>query len=280
MTGPGGSTYSSGSGGRDPRNVKRLRVSLKSSKRTGSYKASWTIKAVDGHTQRGSFTLQSQVRFLLASAAAFLALATPAAAHIQVRPTLVAPGDPVLFEVLVPGERDAKTVEVTLQVPKDVLPFSFQDPPGWERTNEEAADGSIAAIRWRGEQAEDGFSRFAFLASTPEEEGEIQWKALQTYDDGHVSRWIGAADSENPAAVTTVSASAPRQNAGGEGAEEAAAEGEGAATPTPSRPSAAPASAPVEEDDSPLPLILGIVAVVLSAAALLVALRPRKTTAV
>ena len=76
-----------------------------------------------------------------------------------------------------------------------------------------------------------------------------------------------------------MSASAPRQNAGGEGAEEAAAEG--AATATPSRPSAAPASAPAsEDDDSPLPLILGIVAVVLSAAALVVALRPRKTTAV
>ena len=206
------------------------------------------------------------MRYLFAVAAAFLALAAPAAAHVQVRPALVAPGDPVLFEVIVPGERDAKTIEVTLQVPKDVLPFSFQDPPGWERTNEEAADGSIAAIRWRGEQAEDGFSRFAFLASTPEQEGEIQWKALQTYDDGHISRWIGAPDSENPAAVTTVSASAARQNAGGEGA---GAE----ATPEPSRPSAAPA-APVEDDDSPLPVILGIVAVVLSVAALVVSLRP------
>ena len=58
VTGPGGSTYSSGSGGRDPRNVKRLRVPLKSSERTGNYKASWTIKAVDGHAQRGSFTFK------------------------------------------------------------------------------------------------------------------------------------------------------------------------------------------------------------------------------
>jgi len=58
VTGPGGSTYSSGSGGRDPRNVKRLRVSMKSSKRSGSYKASWTMKAIDGHTQRGSFSFK------------------------------------------------------------------------------------------------------------------------------------------------------------------------------------------------------------------------------
>jgi methionine-rich copper-binding protein CopC len=58
VTGPGRKTYSSGNGGRDPRNVKRLRVPLKSSKRTGTYKASWTMKAVDGHTQRGSFTFK------------------------------------------------------------------------------------------------------------------------------------------------------------------------------------------------------------------------------
>ena len=57
VTGPSG-TISSGKGGRDPRNVKRLRVGLKSSKRAGTYKASWSIKAVDGHTQRGSFTFK------------------------------------------------------------------------------------------------------------------------------------------------------------------------------------------------------------------------------
>ena len=199
------------------------------------------------------------MRPLLALAAAVLtaaALAAPAAAHVQVRPTVAAPGDPVLFEVIVPGESDAKTVEVTLQVPKDVLPFSFNDPPGWERENREGSDGSLEAIVWRGTQASDGFSRFAFLASTPEEEGDIVWKALQRYDDGEVARWIGAPDSENPAAVTKVTASAPRQNAGGESGE-AAAEG---ASPTPAATSAAPATAPApapEDDDSPLPLILG-----------------------
>ena len=54
VTGPSG-TVSSGSGGRDPRNVKRLRVPLKSSKRAGTYTARWTMKAADGHTQTGSF---------------------------------------------------------------------------------------------------------------------------------------------------------------------------------------------------------------------------------
>jgi uncharacterized protein YcnI len=219
------------------------------------------------------------VRPLLALVAAVLtaaALAAPAAGHVQVRPTVAAPGDPVLFEVIVPGERDSKTVEVTLQVPKDVLPFSFDDPPGWERSNREASDGSLEAIVWRGEQAQDGFSRFAFLASTPEHEGDIVWKALQRYDDGETARWIGAPDSENPAAVTKVTASAPRQNAGGENGE-AATEGATPAAAATTAPTDAPAA---EDDDSPLPLILGIAALVISLVALAIALRPRKPAAV
>ena len=58
VTGPGGKVVSSGSGGRDPRNVKRLKVPLKSGLKAGSYKASWTMKAADGHTQTGSFTFK------------------------------------------------------------------------------------------------------------------------------------------------------------------------------------------------------------------------------
>src|SRR3954471_21076988 len=55
VTGPGGKVVSSGSGGRDPRNVTRLLVSLKSGLKAGSYKATWTIVASDGDDQHGSF---------------------------------------------------------------------------------------------------------------------------------------------------------------------------------------------------------------------------------
>jgi methionine-rich copper-binding protein CopC len=58
VTGPGGKTVSSGSGGRDPRNVKRLRVPLKSGLKAGSYKATWKIVASDGDDQSGSFTFK------------------------------------------------------------------------------------------------------------------------------------------------------------------------------------------------------------------------------
>jgi uncharacterized protein YcnI len=206
-------------------------------------------------------------RALIVAGLLAAALAAPAGAHVQVRPALAAPGDPVLFQVIVPGERDAKTVEVTLQIPEDVLPFSWEATPGWARTIKEAPDGTVDTVTWRGELAEDGFARFSFLASTPEQEGEIAWKSLQTYDDGTIVRWIGAPDSDNPAAVTRISAGAPRENAGGEGGAAESPQPGATAAPT-----AAAATAPTD-DDSPLPLILGLVAVVLAAAALAVALR-------
>ncbi len=55
VTGPGGKVVSKGAGGRDPRNINRLLTGLKGGLRAGSYKASWTISAADGHHQHGSF---------------------------------------------------------------------------------------------------------------------------------------------------------------------------------------------------------------------------------
>lgn len=204
-------------------------------------------------------------------AAVLVAAACPAAAsaHVQVTPSEAAPGDPVLFELLVPNERTARTTEVALQVPKGVLVFSVEGTPGWTRTNEKAADGSLGVIRWKGRLARDGFARFAFLASTPEQAGTLAWKAVQTYSDGKATRWIGPKGAEEPAAFTTISTTAPRQNAGGEGT---------AATPAAALASGDPVLGVVRTGDDgrdPLALALGGAGLLLGAAALAVALRKR-----
>jgi uncharacterized protein YcnI len=164
-----------------------------------------------------------------------LAAATPpAAAHVQIRPNTAAPDDAVLFEVLVPNERSNRTVELELAVPTGVIPFSYEETPGWRRSLTLKRDQSIRSIVWRGRLRSDGFARFGFLASTPPREGEIQWKAIQTYDDGRKVRWIEPPDGENPAAVTTVSERFPRQDAGGEAAgraEDASGQAQGGAVP-------------------------------------------------
>lgn len=165
-----------------------------------------------------------RARAFLAGALAGLALAAaPASAHIQVEPELVAPEDPVLFEVLVPGERGVGTTEVELAIPEGVLPFSFEQTPGWARSTTKNPDQSLRSVVWKGELEPDGFIRFGFLAATPPEEGELQWKAIQTYADGQKVRWIGSPDSDEPAAITVVDGDAPRQNAGGEADDGAAA---------------------------------------------------------
>lgn len=164
---------------------------------------------------------------VIAAAAVLTVGVGEASAHIQVTPTVVAPSDPVLFTVLVPGERDTGTVKVDLRLPPGLMPFSFEDVPGWKRRVVRADDGAAERIVWTGRAASDGLVRFVFLAGTPEQPTTLEWKALQTYAGGYVARWIGAPDADYPAAVTEVRADAPRQNAGGEGGG-AAAEGDAA----------------------------------------------------
>lgn len=55
VTGPGGRRASVDRGARDPRSIKRVLVELRRGLRAGSYKATWTIVAGDGHREQGSF---------------------------------------------------------------------------------------------------------------------------------------------------------------------------------------------------------------------------------
>jgi methionine-rich copper-binding protein CopC len=58
VTGPGGAVASTGVGGRDPRNIKRLMVALRRGLHSGIYTARWTAVAADGHRESGSFTFR------------------------------------------------------------------------------------------------------------------------------------------------------------------------------------------------------------------------------
>jgi uncharacterized protein YcnI len=225
-----------------------------------------------------------RVSVVLATGVVFLAGAGAASAHVQVSPTVAAPGDSVKFTVLVPGETGQETTKVELQVPEGVLVFSFGESPGWKREVVEAADASVGSIVWTGRLAADGFAEFSFLAATPEQPGVLKWNAVQTYADGEVVRWIGEPGSEEPAPVTEVVADAPRQNAGGEGEEASDGEGGTATEPTatePSEPEAEPEpTAAASEDDSGgtdwLARGLGLLALAAGVVAIVVAVRRRE----
>jgi uncharacterized protein YcnI len=188
-------------------------------------------------------------RVLVLAALVLGAVAPAAAAHVQVTPAVVAPGDAAMFTVLVPNERDVPTTKVAVQIPEGVIPFAFEEAPGWERTEQQAANGALESVTWTGSLPEGSFVRFTFLASSPEAEGTLTFPAVQTYEDGQEAAWIGAPDSEEPAPTVEVTADAPSANAGGEGDEEADT---GAAATDPATTTAAPAtseSAPTTAPD-------------------------------
>jgi methionine-rich copper-binding protein CopC len=53
-----GAVVSRGTGGKDPGNVRRLRVAMKSGLGTGRFVVNWTVTAPDGHHQHGSFSFR------------------------------------------------------------------------------------------------------------------------------------------------------------------------------------------------------------------------------
>ena len=180
------------------------------------------------------------------------ALAPGAAAHVQVTPAQVAPGDAALFTVLVPNERDVPTTTVAVQIPDGVIPFAFEETPGWERTEQQAANGALESVTWTGSLPAGSFVRFTFLASSPEAEGTLTFPAVQTYEDGQEAAWIGAPDSEEPAPTVEVTSDAPSSNAGGEGEEAEHHDGEttAAEATTAEEPVTTQAAPTTEADES------------------------------
>lgn len=209
---------------------------------------------------------------------ATLGCAGAADAHIQLTPSTVAPNDPVEFTVIVPSERPAHTTKVDLKLPAGVIPFAYGDAPGWKRRLITTPNGAVERVVWTGRLAKDGYARFTFLAGTPEKPTTLTWKALQTYDDGTVARWIGSPDSDSPAPVTKVLADAPRQNAGGEGEESPASGATSAGGTSPSVGSAAttgatPVAAADDDHTDWVARGLSIAAVLLGVAGVAIAVR-------
>ncbi|MFP8883287.1 YcnI family copper-binding membrane protein [Streptomyces mangrovi] len=162
------------------------------------------------------------------AAALALAAAGPAAAHISVNPGEAEQGGYTTIDVKVPNERDdASTVKVEVTFPADhplasVMP---QPVPGWEVkvTKAEPAEPVEAhgrkltevpsKITWTetGGGIEPGtFQQFPVsVGKLPEDTDRLVLKAVQTYGNDEVVRWIeeppaegeGGEEPEHPAPV-------------------------------------------------------------------------------
>jgi periplasmic copper chaperone A len=206
----------------------------------------------------------------IAMAGALGALALPAAAeaHVTLQPETAPAGGFARLDVRVPNEtEDTNTTKVEVKFPPGFAEVSTQPVPGWTAkvtktklakpvTTDEGdkITEQVSTITWTGsgaagQIAPGQFQDFGLSVALPDEPNKsLTFKALQTYDDGTVVRWIGAPGAEDPAPQVKLTA------AEGEGHAEPAADVQAAST--------------TGEDEKGAPTWLVVVALVLGAGGL------------
>jgi uncharacterized protein YcnI len=153
----------------------------------------------------------------------------PAAAHVTVNPREATQGGYTKLTFRVPNERDnASTVKVEVNIPPEtaIASVSVRPVPGWAAVVErstlptplESDDGpiteAVSKITWTaaaGAAVQPGqFQEFDVSAGPLPEVDRIVFKALQTYSNGEIVRWIeeppaaGGDEPEHPAPVLTL----------------------------------------------------------------------------
>ncbi|HZQ79869.1 MAG TPA: YcnI family protein [Acidimicrobiia bacterium] len=162
----------------------------------------------------------------IAAAAALVLPATGALAHVTVNPRSATQGGYTKLAFRVPNERDgvdSTGVEVNFPADHPITSVSVRPHPGWIYSVETAKlakpitsdDGDITRavtkITWTGGTIKPGeFDEFEVsVGPLPTDTDSLTFKALQTYSDGQVVRWIeeatpGGAEPDHPAPVLTL----------------------------------------------------------------------------
>jgi periplasmic copper chaperone A len=156
---------------------------------------------------------------LTAAAVVVLALAAPAAAHVTVNPSNATQGGYTKVAFRVPNEKDsAQTVKVEINLPTDapIASVALKPLTGWTGTTEKSKlatpiktdDGEITEavtkITWTaaaGAAIQPAqFQEFEVSLGPLPAVDQIIFKALQTYSDGDIVRWIDEpkADGSEP----------------------------------------------------------------------------------
>ena len=159
-----------------------------------------------------------------------LALAAPASAHVTVNPNTATPGGYTKVTFRVPNEKDnANTtkLEVTLPADQPIASVSIKPLPGWTvaadksklATPIKSDDGDITEavtkITWTADANSaikpGQFQEFDVSLGPLPKSGQMIFKALQTYSDGDIVRWIDepttdGTEPDHPAPVLKLAA--------------------------------------------------------------------------
>ena len=179
--------------------------------------------------------MKRTVLVALAAGAALVLPATSALAHVSVNPKEAVQGRYAKLAFRVPNERDnASTTKLEVNLPAG-HPFasvSVRPQPGWTYTVEKTTlatpikvhDNEISEaatkITWTGGVIKPHeFNEFEVsVGPLPSDVDSLAFKAIQTYDNGEIVRWIeeeapGGAEVERPAPVLKLTKDAPATTA-------------------------------------------------------------------
>jgi uncharacterized protein len=183
------------------------------------------------------------------AASAVIALSVPAFAHVTVQPEgTAAKGGYAIVDFRVPNERDnASTTKLEVSFPSDHPLTSALPVPvdGWDvkvtkskldkpiDSHGEKITEAVSKITWtaKGDGIEPGFlQKFPVsIGQLPEDADELVFKAIQTYSNKEVVRWIevpqeGQEEPESPAPVLTLADAEDGHGHGASGSDEEAEE--------------------------------------------------------
>jgi uncharacterized protein YcnI len=154
------------------------------------------------------------IRILALTLALAASAATPALAHVTVTPTTVTAGSTPTFTFRCPDERaSSATIELAIQLPPDVPLRTVRVPAraGWRSSVTTGTGGAPDVVTWTGGRiAPHAVQMFTIVAGPmPAGRRPLPFKAVQTYDDGSVVRWIdervpGEPEPPYPAPVVDV----------------------------------------------------------------------------
>lgn len=210
------------------------------------------------------------------TAAAVLALAAPAAAHVTVNPSSATQGGYTKVAFRVPNEKaNAQTTKLEINLPIDapIASVSLKPLPGWTATTEKSTlptpiknhdteiKEAVTKITWTataGNEIRPGqFQEFEVSLGPLPAVDQIVFKALQTYSDGDTVAWIEepkpGLEVEHPAPVLKLAKAAGGDAHGAD-------------------PSAAPEAAEDDGDSNSTGLGLGIAGIILGLAGLVAGL--------
>ncbi|MFJ1590243.1 YcnI family protein [Kitasatospora albolonga] len=174
------------------------------------------------------------------AASTVLLLAGPAAAHVSVQPQgEAAKGGYATLNFKVPNERDqASTVKLEVNFPAD-HPLASVTPeavPGWKiditkgkldkplEVHGRKITEAVTKVTWTADGSEIApgyFQQFPVsVGQLPENADQMVFKAIQTYDNKEVVRWIeeptaNGEEPDSPAAVLKLSAATDDHHGGG-----------------------------------------------------------------